>query len=220
MARAQLYQFSSDVLTIGDAPLSAVILALLTAKVRVATDMQFTLFPRPVPPSSQQVRNTLKRLEVKQLVKRFVVMVHPLLTLTKPVCTWAPGKKAPNAERVSWRLRSRWTQPPVRTSAVTATPLGKKVRGDAIGKRPVRQRELCHDLHVTQLFLNLFTENPDQARLWVHEDALDSGHYRGAKIPDAMVAEKAIDFGGSYNAAKVRMIHRAHAATGTPYEIW
>ena len=37
---------------------------------------------------------------------------------------------------------------------------------------------------------------------------------------DAMIGDTAIDFGGMYHAAKLREIHRAHAAADTPYEIW
>jgi hypothetical protein len=83
-----------------------------------------------------------------------------------------------------------------------------------------RRTEVSHDLHVTAIYLKLAREAPDLARKWIHEDALRATREAGQLIPDAMIGDTAIEFGGRYRADKLRAIHRGHAIAGRPYEIW
>jgi hypothetical protein len=75
---------------------------------------------------------------------------------------------------------------------------------------------------VTAIYQKLCREAPEKAALWIHEDAFTTAGkaIHGESIPDALVGDTAIDFGGSYGKRKLRALHRSHAMEGQSYEIW
>lgn len=193
---------------------AAMILHLVTQRVRVVGDYQLPGI------TSQRVRSVMRRLEDRGLLSLRMVMALPELPLKGPVFCWWPGAPAPHAERIAWQLSSRWTGQPRRVLIATATEKACQELGGSLGGRLLRRTEVTHDLHVTALYLKLCREQPNQAELWRHEDASGSARQPGDLVPDAMVGATALEFGGCYRAAKLRRIHRGHAAAGRPYEIW
>jgi hypothetical protein len=190
------------------------VLEFLTTKVRLIADYQLATR------SKSSSRAFLQRLAGRGLITLRRAMVHPEIPLDKPAFVWRPGDAAPNFDRIAWGLRSRWKLRPLDTVVAVATYKARHCFGGVIGGRPIRRTEICHDLHVTALYLKLCRESPELARLWIHEDELSCNCHHRTQVPDAIIGERAIDFGGRYQAAKLRTMHRGYAADLRPYEIW
>ena len=197
-----------------DADVDSTLLHLLTQRVRVIGDDQFAGI------SPRTVRSRMRRLEKQGLLTLRTVMTLPELPLKDPVFRWMPGDAPPNPERLAWTLSSRWTGQPHRVLVATSTLKARLELGGCLGGRPLRRTEVTHDLHVTALYLKLCCEKPEQALLWSHEDANGGARRPGDVVPDAMIGETALEFGGRYRAAKLRLIHRGHATARRPYELW
>jgi hypothetical protein len=200
------------------------IVHLLTKKVRVLTDEQLarTFFASAKKPI-RQARETARRLEGKGLAIVQTSMVHPELLLEQPLLDWKPGDVEPNLDRLGWQTASRWTKPPLRTFVVSATVKARQLVGGYCGGRPERAREICHDIHVTSIFLHLRRTQPDWAMAWVPEDqtAADQRWRPQSRIPDAIIQNDPqvyVDFGGSYKAEKLKLIFAAWRTVR--FQIW
>ena len=152
------------------------------------------------------------------------VLAHPLLELEAPQFTWSPGGPGPDCEAVSYRLKSRWTEKPRRTPVFIATKRTLAELGGAGGKLPTLGQE-THDLHMGSIYLRLLREDPGAAETWVGEDVF-APRRLGQKLPDAVLlgpggeVTLAIEFAGSYSAARVARFHEDCVRRGTPYELW
>jgi hypothetical protein len=191
-----------------------VILHLLTHYVRVVGAHQLCGL------TQQKSVRLLRRLEAKGLVTLRVAVVPPELKLAAPVFAWQPGTPPPLFDRLAWRLSARWQGRPRRVLVASASAAARHAAGSLFGGRPVRRTEFNHDLHVTALYFKFVREEHERARLWIHEDAMTTMRPAGELIPDVMLGETAVEFGGKYQAAKLRAIHRGHALAGRPYELW
>ena len=169
-------------------------------------------------------KNRIRALQSHDLIELLTTTIHPELEIEAPVLTWKQGEPPPNSEKVSWKLKSRWNLPPKRTQVILPTKkMAAVVGGDAI--QPPRSRALLHDLHVTSIYLLLRKRDPELAESWVHESTLyQHGFGRGdLPLPDATIrldTSIAIDFGGSYSAAKVRSLHAKYARHHMAYQLW
>jgi hypothetical protein len=168
-------------------------------------------------------RTAIGRLERAGIVKTFTAMAHPELPLRGPLLDWREGNSLPDFERLAWQLKSRWTEPPIRTRVVYATAKAKQGFGSLCGERKVRAKEISHDIGVAQCFFELRRTHPELTDHWVGEDQLRAEGREG-DIPDAVVriregAEVIIEFGGAYDARKLRAIHANYATHGR-YQVW
>jgi hypothetical protein len=170
------------------------------------------------------VARRLRRLAASGLVLRSRVLARPLLDLVEPVMRWAPGDPDPDFGRASYRLKSRWVEPPVATTLYVAGRRAAHLFGGSGGRLDF-PLQVTHDLHVCLLYVDLRARDPLVAARWRGEETLRVGRKRG-KVPDAVLVDhrgrpaKAIEFGGSYEPERLRVFHRVCSNKRQPYEVW
>lgn len=202
-------------------PRDRAILVALTQKVRLLSLDQIhrTWWPTATPDTAR------RRLEaLSTLVTRMTLNAHPELTLAGPLFTWQPGRPTPPFGALSYRLKKRWNEAPHPTPVYIASPVAARYFGGFGGKlrRPL---QATHDLHVSQVYLRLLIQDPDQAALWVSEERF-APERRREKLPDAVLRDpsgrllRVIEFGGSYDAAHVARVHQDCVTRALPYELW
>jgi hypothetical protein len=166
--------------------------------------------------ADQNATNRFRQLENRNYVKLHPFTLHPVLTNLAPLFEWKPGSPAINASRVSWLAQKRWNEAPIRTTVVTATEVSRRMLGASPGRRAIRSREVLHDLHVAELFLERFY--PQDVERWEHEDQLIANGWQHDILPDAVVDHAdgpiAIDFIGAYSANKLATMHQAYERLG------
>ena len=161
----------------------------------------------------------IRDLERLGLLVTSTTMMHPLLPLTGPIYEWHPGDSEPDLDRMAWKISSRWKELPLRTQIVQATSELRRTFGAPPARAP-RPTELCHDVHVSEIFFHLRRNHPELAATWQHEDELRAAG-RTEAIPDAAIHRNEpilIEFAGSYAAQKLRRIHAAYLSHR--YQIW
>jgi hypothetical protein len=171
-------------------------------------------------------RRRLKQLGDVQLIERIEVRVRSLPPLIEPVATWRPGATVPDFEATAYRLQSRWHSLAVRgCSAYIATERAARIYGGKNRGQLKHPLQATHDLALSQIWLQLRRTAPDWAKAWRGEDLL--AHTRqGEKCPDAFIVNETeqvvcvVEFGGQYNAERVREFHEDCATRGLPYQIW
>jgi hypothetical protein len=171
-------------------------------------------------------RRRLKALARVDLVRRATVSARTLPPIHNPLAAWRPAQPTPHFGQVSYQLRERWARRAVRvTTAFVATDraaqlLGGKLRGEL--KHPT---QATHDLGVAAVWLTLRRRAPEWAAAWRGEDLLAHTR-RGQKLPDAFLVNDsgdvlwAIEFGGSYDSARVEAFHEDCAYRRLSYQIW
>lgn len=170
------------------------------------------------------VRRRLRALDAAGLVLTARVQARPLLDLTGPLICWEPGGPEPDFGRVSYRLKARWREPPVTTTVYLAGRRAAHLFGGS-GGRLDYPLQATHDLHVAAIYARLAETDPARLERWRGEETLRRGRKRG-KIPDAVLVDdrgrptRAIEFGGSYGPARVRVFHRVCANARLAYELW
>ncbi len=176
-----------------------------------------------------QVANTrrrLRQLAVAGWISRIEIQARTLPNLPQPIVVWRPGQESPDYEAVSWQLQSRWQSLPVRPCcAYIATEKARQQfggRGNGELKHPL---QATHDLGVAQVWLQLRDTAPQWAEAWRGEDVM--AHTRaGEKCPDAFIVNErdeivcVIEFGGAYQAERIRDFHEDCATRSLPYQIW
>ena len=201
------------------------IIEILTTRVRCLTLEQIarTAYPRAKNPLTA-ARQWLGRMGRANFVTLQTFPVHPELSLTAPLLDYHTGDPAPNFDAISWSAQSRWKEPPVMSLVVKATNEALKRTGGSLKQRPLRLREVTHDLHVASVYLRLLENNPELAAHWIHEDAMGDSQPEtcGSARPDAVLdgPEKIIvEFAGSYSAKKLRALAADYAAQGR-FQFW
>lgn len=197
------------------------ILLTLTHKVRLLSLAQIarTWWPSAMP---ETARTRLAALP--HFLTRLKLNAHPELVLDAPLYTWRPGEPAPRYGALSYQLKKRWTQAPEPTTVYIATEKAARYFGGFGGKlrRPL---QATHDLHVAQVYLRLFGQDPTQAALWVSEERF-APERRREKLPDAVLRDAAgdirlvIEFGGAYDAQHVERVHLDCVTRSLAYELW
>lgn len=153
------------------------------------------------------------------------VLARPLLNLSQPLNIWVPGDTAPSFDHLAWQTQSRWKCPARRVTVLAASQRARQMIGGT-GRRPLKNIcQVTHDLHVTAIYLNYFREHPDLVNAWQGEDGI-AVNRRYQVLPDALLVDgeghayRAIEFGGSYDAQRLRHFHDGCAERELPYEVW
>ncbi len=201
------------------------LLETLTLRVRVLSISQVV---RVWWPDSVNIKTAahrrLSQLEAAGYVELFPMMAHPEVTLSEPLCSWKPGESSPDFGALAWLLQSRWNEELVNTHCVISTDFAGRFFGGYGGRKP-RRAETTHDLHLSSVFLQMRTNQPDRAATWISEDARKKDLVHGEKLPDAIVSDGdsqiAIELGGkSYDRRKLEEFHEHCDERNLAYEVW
>ena len=195
------------------------LLELLATRVRVLCPNQVARlrFSHTKQPELMATQWLLRQREAGLLDLR-TTMAHPIIDVRTPLLTYIPGDPEPGFTDLARRIRKRWTGPLIRTPIATATTLTKRRFGGVLGTRRIREREVTHDLHVSEIYLSLLKATPHIAKHWEPDDLIAQRRderFLGF-VPDAMIVlpePTLIEFTGSYSARKLRAIH----ANYSPY---
>lgn len=203
------------------------LLETLAGRVRIISTNQVARgwWPHLENPSSS-VSRRLRQLCECGWIQSHTALARPLPPLQKPVTTWRPGQPAPSYGEVSYRLRKRWHHGARRLRVFTPGPLVGSLGGIRARGRLRFALQVTHDLAMAEIYLRLREENPGRAARWKGEDSIPATRSRG-KLPDAIIAKAAqheppvaIEFGGSYDKARVRAFHKHCVQHGLAYELW
>ena len=171
-------------------------------------------------------RRRLKRLADRNLLQRTIVQARPAPAFESPLITWRPGDAAPDFGKVAYRCQARWRSRPARQSVVwLATKVASQAFGGTARGKLKHSMQATHDLGVAAVWLRLHQVAPQWAAAWRSEDLL--AHTRvGQKLPDAFIVDDAeqviwvIEFGGAYDAARVKAFHQDCVSRNLPYQLW
>lgn len=200
------------------------LLEALTLRIRVLSVEQISRTWWPDSANADTVIRRLKQLTDAGYLSRIGLMAHPETPVTEAVCVWGQNAPAPDFGAIAWRLNSRWPEPLVNTDCVIATQFAGRFFGGYGGRKP-RRAETTHDLHLSAVFLQMRTNQPERAATWSSEEERKKDAEHGEKLPDAIVSDgdrrTAIELGGkSYNREKLEGFHDFCAEQNLDYEIW
>jgi hypothetical protein len=170
-------------------------------------------------------RRRLRQLANAGFVESSRVRAEPLLELAGPIVTWAPGEPDPPFQAVSNTLRERWPNiQPRQFTIYRATRTTNNRFGGPDFFKPIGADQVTHDMQVASVYLRLLETSPAAADAWLGEDVLGPAGYK-LKDPDAVLryddgAELAIEFGGRYDAQRIRDLHLDCVHQERPYELW
>jgi hypothetical protein len=201
------------------------ILEVLTLKVRLLSLSQTAAgWWKESSSPTERARKRMAELVGAGLIAREAVNARPLLSLDTPVVQWIPGKADPDYDAVSYRLQSRWTAAPRSTTVYIATRKAAYQFGGA-GGRLKHRLQATHDLHVSQVFIRFLHIAPRLAEAWAGEEIVAPTR-REQKLPDAMIREPdgaptlVVEFGGAYDAKRVRKFHEDCRRRSLRYQLW
>ncbi|MFM9960799.1 MAG: hypothetical protein ACKV2Q_06200 [Planctomycetaceae bacterium] len=170
-------------------------------------------------------RRRLKQLAEAGLVARVTVHARPLPELAQPVIVWRPGQPAPDCGRAAYELQRRWLGKALRSAtAFIATQAAAQLLGGKHRGEIHQPTQVTHDLGVAAVWLRLHRTAPQWAEAWQSEDLLAHTR-RDEKCPDAFLVQDGrivavIEFGGSYDAERVRAFHEDCVPRALPYQLW
>jgi len=203
------------------------ILSTLSRRVRMLTLAQIAeIWWTATVSGRSAARRRLQALRRAGLLAVRHVLARPLPSIEQPLFAWKPGEAPPDYGPLAWRLQSRWTSQPRRTSVFIATKrAANQCAGRACGV--IKQHfQATHDLGVAQMYLCLRRKQPQSAEQWMGEDLLRLARRR-EKVPDAALACdhenricRVLEFGGAYDSVRLRQFHQDCARRQLPYEIW
>lgn len=180
----------------------------------------------PTAAGEQNARRRLVTLAEVGFLGSAHVYARPLPEMERPVVAWSPHQPEPDFGAVSWTLLSRWTKPPRRLLVYFATRRGANQYGGRHRGGVRQELQATHDLGVAEVYLHLRLQAPQTATRWTGEDMLRPSR-KHQKVPDALLtppqpdaAPVVIEFGGAYDARRVRSFHRDCSKRKLSYEIW
>lgn len=203
------------------------ILRTLALRLRLlALDQVARTWWRPGERGLVNARRRLAMLAEAGLLRKLRLQVRPLPALDAPAVVWRPSDPEPDFDAIAWRLQSRWREPPRTTTVYIATRRGANQYGGRQRGELRREFQATHDLGVAAVYLRLRASSQTEAKDWIGEDLL-APHRRGAKLPDAVLAERpeaaprmVLEFGGAYDAGRVRRFHEGCVLEQWPYQLW
>jgi hypothetical protein len=165
----------------------------------------------------------LKSLVSRGYLKTAQPLIHPALPLSSPLVFWTPGKPEPYFDALAWQAQKRWTKPLWPTRIFWVSEKAAAMTGRAAARPKLFQ--VTHDLHMTELFVRFLSSSSACTWSWVPEDEVPKPKGRGHRLPDAMLCsphgqQMAVEFLGSYSAARIRTFHRDCAAKHLAYQGW
>lgn len=180
------------------------------------------------PASKSATTNARRRLtELVQdgLLVRERALARPRLPLEEPIFRWQPGEAAPDFGKLSWTVKSRWTEPPREVTVYLASRRAAAIFGGKANGKIKNPSQATHDIHLGALYLKLCREAPTIAAGWIGEDILAPTREH-QKLPDAILHDRegrprlVVEFGGAYPAERLQAFHEDCAARELPYELW
>jgi hypothetical protein len=202
------------------------IVSALALKIRI---LAFDEIIRCWWPASKSAKTNAQRrlseLVENGLLTRERAFARPRLPLTEPVFRWKPGDAAPDIGGLSYRLQSRWTEPPREITVYLATKRAAAIFGGRADGRIKNPSQVTHDIHLGALYLKFLREAPTLAAGWIGEDILAPTREQ-QKLPDAILHDAegrprlVVEFGGSYPRERVEGFHEDCEARELPYELW
>lgn len=203
------------------------ILKTLAVKVRILSLSQIakTWWGEAARPE-MHARRRLSKLCEANVLRETTVPSSPGLELNAPVVVWKLGQPPPDHVSVARTLLNRWPPVPTSpTSVFSATEATNNLYGGPLSVRPIHLAHVDHDLHVGEVYLYYLRKHPVLAERWLGEDVRPKSGYR-LKDPDAVLEFEggtrihAVEFGGRYDAERVRDFHEDCAKRNRSYEIW
>lgn len=207
------------------------IMRVLSLKLRLLTLSQVAeIWWTPSALGLAAARRRLAALRQAGLAVLRYVQARPLPEIDAPLFSWHPGQSSPDYGPLAWKLQRRWTAAPRRTAVLLATRRGANQFGGRGGGIVKQHFQASHDLGVSQMYVVLRRLRPEQAKRWVGEDLLSylrRSRKSREKIPDAAILadgtqdiDRILEFGGAYDAARLRRFHRDCSRRELPYELW
>lgn len=176
--------------------------------------------------SADAAASRARRLVNNEMLQTATVRIRVLQPAT-PIVSWLLGDADPNAEKLAWRLKSRWANClPTTERIYWATSRAKRAFGGVTsGLRQPLQIE--HDLVTTHVALTMKPALSSNAH-WMGEDAYrcESCGKRIRAIPDAFIVDeqrcptKAIEIGGRYATKRLKKLHQSFKTFQLAYELW
>lgn len=203
------------------------VVTALSCSVRLMSLQQIAGFWWPDCKSPLEVaRKRLVTLQSQGLLLKTEVLACALPPILEPVNCWAPGKSQPDLGSIAWQLQSRWNTAPKPVEAFIATRQAAKLFGGKATGRIKRHYQATHDIGVAQMYLRVRETRPALITQWIGEDRL-APYRQQQKLPDAVIAKSpsstpllVLEFGGSYDKARVTEFHLDCEQRAVPYEIW
>ena len=201
------------------------ILEVLTFKVRLLTLPQIAgTWWGGSDSALTRARARLAELQHAGLIKALQVHTDKMLPLDTPVATWAPGEPDPQYGAVAYELQHRWSQDAPRLTRVYVATRKAANQYGGVGGRLKFPDQATHDLHLSELYLRFRQSNRDLANRWINEDLRPKAGFK-QKDPDILIQDDAhsglaIEFGGRYDARRIRDFHRDCAARERRWQIW
>jgi hypothetical protein len=169
-----------------------------------------------------------RRLARIGFLESVTVLARPLPALDAPIISY-PEDPDPHFGKASYRLKERCSGAPRPRRAYVATERAAGLVGGRGGplKHPL---QAGHDLGLSQVYVNYTNADPGAAASWVGEDAFPPSlsprsRRRGLKVPDAVTfgaggRMRFEEFGGFYDADRLRQLGRWCVASGISYRLW
>jgi hypothetical protein len=200
------------------------ILMTLTRRVRILSMSQIRTIWWPGCSTNRRARKRIRVLSDAGLVERTIINAHPTLGMTRPLASWHAGQQVPDARRISNRAQSRWKLSARPTEVVVATRKAANIFGSTSRGLPKRLH-WNHDLLLSDVYAQYRHARPDEAALWLGEDAMSQAGFQ-IKDPDAFLMNdggipvRVIESAGSYSTKQVRSFHEHCAKFQLGYELW
>lgn len=170
-------------------------------------------------------KRRLAELAQENLIESSRLLAEPELELDRPLVSWEHGAPAPDFDAVAYALQNRWTEPPQSTTVYVATTKSRNQYG-GVGRGGVKYRlQATHDLHLAAVYLKLLAADRESAAAWVGEDLRPKAGFE-LKDPDAVIEYEdgrpplVIEFGGKYDARRLRDFHEHCEKLSLRYELW
>lgn len=208
-------------------PKEEAIVTAVVAKVRVLTCAQvartwFADDPSPI----AAAKSNLTRLERAGWLWSTPVEAHPELPLELPLYAWQPGEAEPPFPTLSWKGRSRFSEPAERVLVYLGTKSAAHALGPGTGPPQLKLASVTHDVHLATVYCHYVRTDPGAAERWISEDELAPERVDQI-LPDAAIRradgiiERIVEFvGSSYPPTRLRKIHLDCEARGLAYELW
>lgn len=143
-----------------------------------------------------------------------------------PACQWAPGEPTPELGAVAYRLKRRGEGRAVHTiAAFVATRQAARLLGGHRSGTLKNDVQATHDLGLAEVYLHYREHRLELLPSWRGEE-LYAPERRGEKLPDALLVDsqgrpfRAVEYGGSYDRARLEAFHNDCTSRGLAYEVW
>lgn len=202
------------------------VLDLLTWRCRAGTDEQIKDYLEALGFAGTKWRPKMK-FASRTLVGRAEVVVC-LPVIEGPLFSWCAGDRAPDCDALAWQLSRRLARAiPRPVTIYWATQRATHLVGGVTIclQKPL---QLEHDLGVMAAYLKRLRLDPETLALWLGEDMLRAAYAPlfPRTLPDAALigpddtVYRLIEYGGRYNADRLRRFHRFCVKRFFDYEVW